>query len=135
MPLFTAEALILRTYKLGEADRIVVFLTRDRGKKRAVASNARKSRKRIGAAHEPLTEVRVSYTAGSGRSKSTQVLIETADDTQERRVNQQQPPAIDGMWTSLGTFRFSADKPARVIIATGDSDGQVCADAVQFIRK
>ena len=34
MPVYQAEALILRTYKLGEADRIVVFLTRDRGKKR-----------------------------------------------------------------------------------------------------
>ena len=61
MPLYTAEALILRTYKLGEADRIVVFLTRDRGKKRGVAHNARKSRKRFGAALEPLSEVRVSY--------------------------------------------------------------------------
>lgn len=61
MPLYTAEALVLRTYKLGEADRIVVFLTRDRGKKRGVAPNARKSRKRFGAALEPFTEVRVSY--------------------------------------------------------------------------
>ena len=61
MPLYTADALVLRTYKLGEADRIVVFLTRDRGKKRGVAPNARKSRKRFGAALEPLTEVRVSY--------------------------------------------------------------------------
>ena len=61
MPLYTADALVLRTYKLGEADRIVVFLTRDRGKKRGVAHNARKSRKRFGAALEPLSEVRVSY--------------------------------------------------------------------------
>jgi DNA repair protein RecO (recombination protein O) len=61
MPLYTAEALILRTYKLGEADRIVVFLTRDRGKKRGVAPNARNSRKRFGAALEPLTEVRMAY--------------------------------------------------------------------------
>ena len=30
---YSADAIILRTYKLGEADRIVVFLTRDRGKK------------------------------------------------------------------------------------------------------
>lgn len=67
MPLHTAEALILRTYKLGEADRIVVFLTRDRGKKRGVAPNARKSRKRFGAALEPLTEVRVSYVEKEGR--------------------------------------------------------------------
>ena len=67
MPLYTAEALVLRTYKLGEADRIVVFLTRDRGKKRGVAPNARKSRKRFGAALEPLTEVRVSYMEKEGR--------------------------------------------------------------------
>ena len=67
MPLFTAEALVLRTYKLGEADRIVVFLTRDRGKKRGVAPNARKSRKRFGAALEPLTEVRASYFEKEGR--------------------------------------------------------------------
>jgi DNA repair protein RecO (recombination protein O) len=67
MPLHTAEALVLRTYKLGEADRIVVFLTRDRGKKRGVAPNARKSRKRFGAALEPLTEVRVAYFEKEGR--------------------------------------------------------------------
>lgn len=67
MPLYTAEALVLRTYKLGEADRIVVFLTRDRGKKRGVAPNARKSRKRFGAALEPLTEVRIAYFEKEGR--------------------------------------------------------------------
>ena len=61
MPLHTAEALVLRTYKLGEADRIVVFLTRDRGKKRGVAKGARRQRSRFAGALEPLTEVRVAY--------------------------------------------------------------------------
>jgi DNA repair protein RecO (recombination protein O) len=61
MPLHTADALILRTYKLGESDRIVVFLTRDRGKKRGVAKNARQSRRRFGGALEPLTCGRVGY--------------------------------------------------------------------------
>ena len=61
MPLFTAEALVLRTYKLGEADRIVVFLTRDRGKKRGVAKGARRPRSRFTGALEPLTEVSVAY--------------------------------------------------------------------------
>jgi DNA repair protein RecO len=61
MPLYTADALILRTYKLGESDRIVVFLTRDRGKKRGVAKNARQSRRRFGGALEPLTCGRVGY--------------------------------------------------------------------------
>ena len=61
MPLHATEALILRTYKLGESDRIVVFLTRDRGKKRGVAKNARQSRRRFGGALEPLTYGRVGY--------------------------------------------------------------------------
>ena len=61
MPLYTADALILRTYKLGEADRIVVFLTRDRGKKRGVAKGARRARSRFLGALEPLTEARVAY--------------------------------------------------------------------------
>lgn len=61
MPLYTADALVLRTYKLGEADRIVVFLTRDRGKKRGVARGARRARSPFTGALEPLTEVRVAY--------------------------------------------------------------------------
>jgi DNA repair protein RecO len=61
MPLYTADALVLRTYKLAEADRIVVFLTRDRGKKRGVAAHARRPRSRFNGALEPLTEVRVAY--------------------------------------------------------------------------
>jgi DNA repair protein RecO (recombination protein O) len=61
LPLFTADALVLRTYKLGEADRIVVFLTRDRGKKRGVAKGARRPRSRFTGALEPLTEARVAY--------------------------------------------------------------------------
>ena len=61
MPLYSADALVLRTYKLGEADRIVVFLTRDRGKKRGVAPSARRPRSRFTGALEPLTEVRVAY--------------------------------------------------------------------------
>jgi DNA repair protein RecO (recombination protein O) len=61
MPLYTTEAIVLRTYKLGEVDRIVVFLTRDRGKRRGVAQGARRMRSRFGGALEPLTRVGVTY--------------------------------------------------------------------------
>jgi DNA repair protein RecO (recombination protein O) len=61
MPLYTADALVLRTYKLGEADRIVVFLTEDRGKKRGVAKGARRPRSPFAGALEPLTQIRVAY--------------------------------------------------------------------------
>jgi DNA repair protein RecO (recombination protein O) len=61
VPVYTAEALILRTYKLGEVDRIVVFLTRDRGKKRGVAKGARRARSRFIGALEPMTRAGVAY--------------------------------------------------------------------------
>ena len=61
MPVYTSEALILRTYKLGEADRIVVFLTKDRGKKRGVAKGARRPRSRYVGALEPMTRAGVAY--------------------------------------------------------------------------
>jgi DNA repair protein RecO (recombination protein O) len=61
VPLYTADALVLRTYTLGEADRIVVFFTRDRGKKRGVAKGARRPRSRFAGALEPLTEARIAY--------------------------------------------------------------------------
>src|SRR6476661_9327479 len=61
MPVYTSDALILRTYKLAEADRIVVFLTRDRGKKRGVAKGARRARSRYTGALEPMTRAGVAY--------------------------------------------------------------------------
>jgi DNA repair protein RecO (recombination protein O) len=67
VPIYTADALILRTYKLGEADRIVVFLTRDRGKKRGVAKGARRQRSKFTGSLESLTEVKVAYFEKEGR--------------------------------------------------------------------
>ena len=61
MPVYTSEALILRTYKLGESDRIVVFLTRDRGKKRGVAKGARLAKSKFIGALEPMTRAGVAY--------------------------------------------------------------------------
>ena len=62
MPVLTTDALILRTYHLGEADRIVVFLTPERGKKRGVANGARSPRsRRFAGGLEPLTAVRLAY--------------------------------------------------------------------------
>src|SRR5437764_5294142 len=76
MPLHTTDALILRTYKLGESDRIVVFLTRDRGKKRGVAKNARQSRRRFGGGLEPLTHARVAYVERERRELASLNYVE-----------------------------------------------------------
>ena len=66
MPLIASEALVLRTYKLGETSKIVVLLTRDRGKVRAVAKGARGGKPRYGSALEPLSEVRVTLHGRQG---------------------------------------------------------------------
>ncbi|MCU0310271.1 MAG: DNA repair protein RecO [Acidimicrobiales bacterium] len=58
------EAIVLRTYKLGEADRIVVLLTRGRGKVRAVAKGVRKTRSKFGARLEPTSHVAVQLYEG-----------------------------------------------------------------------
>jgi DNA repair protein RecO (recombination protein O) len=61
MRAYTSDALVLRTYRYGEADRIVVFLTEDRGKKRGVAKSASASRRRFGGALDSLTRGTVTY--------------------------------------------------------------------------
>src|SRR3984893_8779074 len=78
MPLHTTDALILRTYTLGESDCIVVFLTRDRGKKRGVAKNARQSRRRFGGGLEPMTCGRVAYVE---RERRDLVLVSYVEPT------------------------------------------------------
>jgi len=66
MALLTTEALVLRGYKLGETSKVVVLLTRERGKVRAVAKGARGGRPRYQSALEPLSEVRVSLHGRQG---------------------------------------------------------------------
>lgn len=59
MPLRETEAIVLRTYRLGEADKIVSLFTRQLGRLRAVASGAQRTKSRYGATLEPLSHVRV----------------------------------------------------------------------------
>ncbi len=67
MPVFTSEAVILRTWPVHEADLIVSFLARDYGKIRGVAKSALKSRKRFGGALEPMTLVRAWFVERPGQ--------------------------------------------------------------------
>lgn len=61
MSLFETEALILRTYNLAEADKIVVCLSRSAGLIRGVAKNCRKLKNRFGASLEPFTLINLIY--------------------------------------------------------------------------
>ncbi len=71
------QGVVLRTYRLGEADRIVVFATRDHGKVRAVAKGVRRTRSRIGARLEPLSYV--SLLLWKGRNLDTVTQVEVLD--------------------------------------------------------
>ena len=62
--LYRDTAVVLRTYKLGEADRIVVLLTAENGKVRAVAKGVRKTTSRFGARLEPMSHVRLLLYRG-----------------------------------------------------------------------
>ena len=61
MPQLESDAIILKTYPLGEADRIVAFFSRDHGKVRGVANGARKMKNRFGASLEPLSHCRIQF--------------------------------------------------------------------------
>ena len=56
-----AEAIVLRTWPIHEADQIVCLFTRDFGKIKGVAKSAARSRRRFGGALEPMTHVRAHY--------------------------------------------------------------------------
>jgi DNA repair protein RecO (recombination protein O) len=61
MALSETEALVLRTYNLAEADKIVVCLTRGNGLIRGVAKGCRRLKNRFGAALEPFTLLQLSF--------------------------------------------------------------------------
>jgi DNA repair protein RecO (recombination protein O) len=66
MGLYRDEGIVLRTHKLGEADRIVSVLTRQHGKVRAVAKGVRKTKSRFGGRLEPASHVDVLLYEGRG---------------------------------------------------------------------
>lgn len=124
MPLYRDEAIVLRTHKLGEADRIVTLFTRRHGKVRAVAKGVRRTKSRFGARLEPSMLVDVQLFEGRTLDTITQVetlspygeaivrdyaaytsaaaMLETADQiTQEREPSVPQFMLLAGALRSL----------------------------------
>ena len=64
--LYRCRGVVLRTYRLGEADRIVVLATDEHGKVRAVAKGVRKTKSRLGARLEPTSHVSLLLYQGRG---------------------------------------------------------------------
>ena len=125
MPLYRDEAVVLRTHKLGEADRIITLLTRGRGRVRTVAKGVRRTRSRFGARLEPFMVVDVQCYEGRNLDTVTQaetlapygdaicrdypaytaatVMVETAEQlTEEHEPSTQQYLLLVGALRSLG---------------------------------
>jgi DNA repair protein RecO (recombination protein O) len=72
MPSYRTEGVVLRTHKLGEADRIITLLTRERGKVRAVAKGVRRTRSKFGSRLEPFMHVDLLLHEGRSLDVITQ---------------------------------------------------------------
>lgn len=72
MSLYRDDGIVLRTHKLGEADRIVTLLARKSGRIRAVAKGVRKTRSRFGGRLEPFTHVDLLLYTGRNLDVITQ---------------------------------------------------------------
>ena len=121
--LYRDEAIVLRTHKLGEADRIVTLLTRQRGRVRAVAKGVRRTTSRFGSRLEPFTHVDLQLAEGRNLDTITQaetltpfskglgldydrytagtVMLETAD----RLVAEEREPSVQQFLLLVGGLR------------------------------
>ncbi len=75
MQLYRDDGIVLRTQKLGEADRIITILGRSSGRIRAVAKGVRRTKSRFGARLEPFTHVDVMLHAGRSLDAITQAEV------------------------------------------------------------
>jgi DNA repair protein RecO (recombination protein O) len=73
MPLYRDEAVVLRTHKLGEADRIVTMLTKQHGQVRAVAKGVRRTASKFGSRLEPFMTVDIQLFEGRNLDTVSQV--------------------------------------------------------------
>lgn len=74
MPLYSDEAIVLRTRKLAEADRIITLLTRQHGVVRAVARGVRRTSSKFGSRLEPFTHVDLQLVVGRNLDTVTQAV-------------------------------------------------------------
>ncbi len=78
MSLYRDKAVVLRTYDLREADRIIVMMSEEHGKIRAVANGVRKMSSRFGARLEPLGHIDVLLSRGKELDTVNQVELVTS---------------------------------------------------------
>ena len=78
-------------------------------------------------------EVLLAYPPNDNRATNVPVQITHADGTTSVTVNQRKKPAVDGVFESLGTYRFDGKNPAKVMISNQGTDGYVVVDALRLL--
>lgn len=76
-------------------------------------------------------EVRIGYTPNKNRASNVPILVTHSLGESKTMVNQQKTPAINGHWTSIGTFQFK--DTGRVSVSNQDTNGHVIIDGVQWL--
>jgi len=92
MPLVESESIILKSYNLSEADKIVVFISREGGVIRGVAKGARRLQSRYGSALEPFSVVKTSYWQ---KDSAELVNIQNADLIESNFRSASRPEILD----------------------------------------
>jgi DNA repair protein RecO (recombination protein O) len=121
MPLKESEAIVLRTYPLGEGDRLVSFLDRQAGRVRGVARGARMPKSRFGSTLEMLSYIRVWYFEREGRElvRINQCeLIESFLDVQRDYPSSVALALVSEIAESLLEEREVAEPQFRLILLT-----------------
>lgn len=78
-------------------------------------------------------EVRLAYTANPNRAGNLAVGVQYAGGTKVIKLDQRKKPPIDGLWVSLGVFRFEKGKGSLVRVDNTRADGYVVVDAIQWL--
>ena len=73
MAIFTTEAIVLKQFNLGEADQIITFYTKEKGKVRAVASNVRKTKNRMSGLLQPFSYNNMKFYRGNSLDRINQI--------------------------------------------------------------
>lgn len=131
-PLYRDVGVVLRHYKLGEADRIVVILTEEHGKVRAVAKGVRKTKSKFGARLEPMSHVRLLLYQGRQLDIVSQAesveplapLLSTLDRASQAmavleavdQVAQEREPSPQLYRMLVGALRTIAVRPGPLVV-------------------
>lgn len=121
MPLKESEAIVLRTFPLGEGDRLVSFLDRQSGRLRGVARGARLTKNRFGSTLEVLAYIRIWYFERETRElvRINQCeLIESFMDVQRDYPSSIALALVSEITDSVLGEREAADAQFRLILLT-----------------